>query len=104
MLLHSVILSWISLTGGDQGLMGGIPKPPFLGIDLARPGPLAGFGMACLLLSTLALRQVVRSPFGAALRMLRDNPTAPPSSASRCTATGWRPSSSPAPSPASAAC
>jgi branched-chain amino acid transport system permease protein len=74
MLLHSVILSWISLTGGDQGLMGGIPKPPFLGIDLARPAHLAGFGMACLLLATVALRQVVRSPFGAALRMLRDNP------------------------------
>ncbi|MDO9502377.1 branched-chain amino acid ABC transporter permease [Falsiroseomonas sp.] len=74
MLLHSVILSWISLTGGDQGLMGGIPKPPFLGIDLSRPLHLAGFGMACLLVSTVALRQVVRSPFGAALRMLRDNP------------------------------
>lgn len=74
MLLHSIILSWIGLTGGDQGLMGGIPKPPFLGIDLARPAHLAGFGMACLLLSTLALRQIVRSPFGAALRMLRDNP------------------------------
>jgi branched-chain amino acid transport system permease protein len=74
MLLHSVILSWISLTGGDQGLMGGVPKPPFLGIDLTRPGHLAGFGLFCLLLSTVMLRQVVRSPFGAALRMLRDNP------------------------------
>jgi branched-chain amino acid transport system permease protein len=74
MLLHSVILSWISLTGGDQGLMGGVPKPPFLGIDLAKPAHLAAFGLACLLVSTVMLRQVVRSPFGAALRMLRDNP------------------------------
>ncbi|MDB5413934.1 MAG: inner-rane translocator [Rubritepida sp.] len=74
MLLHSVISSWISLTGGDQGLMGGIPKPAFLGIDLAQPSHLAGFGVFCLLLSTVALRQVVRSPFGAALRMIRDNP------------------------------
>jgi len=74
MLLHSLILSWIGLTGGDQGLMGGIPKPPFLGIDLARQDHLAGFSVFCLLLSAVILRQVLRSPFGAALRMLRDNP------------------------------
>ena len=74
MLLHSLILSWIGLTGGDQGLMGGIPKPPFLGIDLARQDHLAGFSVFCLLASTVALRQILRSPFGAALRMLRDNP------------------------------
>lgn len=74
MLLHSLILSWIGLTGGDQGLMGGIPKPPFLGIDLARQDHLAGFSVFCLLVSAVILRQVLRSPFGAALRMLRDNP------------------------------
>ncbi|MGC5145374.1 ABC transporter permease subunit, partial [Escherichia coli] len=27
MLIHSTILSWQSLTGGDQGLRGGIPRP-----------------------------------------------------------------------------
>ena len=74
MLLHSLILSWIGLTGGDQGLMGGIPKPAFLGIDLARQDHLAGFSIACLVFSAVALRQIIRSPFGAALRMLRDNP------------------------------
>ena len=74
MLLHSLILSWIGLTGGDQGLMGGIPKPAFLGIDLAKQEHLAGFSVFCLLASAVALRQIIRSPFGAALRMLRDNP------------------------------
>lgn len=74
MMLHSVILSWVSLTGGDQGLMGGIPKPPFLGIDLGNRLHLALFAAGALILSTILLRQVVRSPFGAALRMLRDNP------------------------------
>lgn len=74
MLLHSLILSWIGLTGGDQGLMGGIPKPAFLGIDLAKQEHLAGFSIFCLLASAVALRQIIRSPFGAALRMLRDNP------------------------------
>jgi branched-chain amino acid transport system permease protein len=36
MLIHSTILSWASFTGGDQGLRGGIPRPVFLGIDLAN--------------------------------------------------------------------
>ena len=36
MLIHSTILSWTSLTGGDQGLRGGIPRPVFLGIDLSN--------------------------------------------------------------------
>jgi branched-chain amino acid transport system permease protein len=36
MLIHSTILSWASVTGGDQGLRGGIPRPPFLGIDLSN--------------------------------------------------------------------
>ena len=26
MLIHSIIITWTSLTGGDQGLMGGIPR------------------------------------------------------------------------------
>lgn len=74
MLIHSMIISWVSLTGGDQGLMGGVPKPPFLGIELARPQHLALFAAGCLAISAVLLRQVIRSPFGAALRMLRDNP------------------------------
>ena len=36
MLVHSVIILWVPLTGGDQGLRGGIPRPPFLGINLAN--------------------------------------------------------------------
>ena len=74
MLIHSIVISWVSLTGGDQGLMGGVPKPPFLGIDLGDGRHLAMFSAFCLLASVVALRQIVRSPFGAALRMLRDNP------------------------------
>ena len=35
MLIHSMILSWVSLTGGDQGLRGGIPRPVFFGLDLS---------------------------------------------------------------------
>ena len=73
MLIHSVILSWTSLTGGDQGLMGGIPRPPFLGINLSDHTTLYWFscslGVVCLLL----MRIILQSPFGATLRMVRDS-------------------------------
>ena len=74
MLMYSVIESWSSVTGGDQGLMGGIPKPPFFGINLGSRQQLYWFaaivGVACI----LALRRIVYSPFGYTLRMVRDNP------------------------------
>lgn len=73
MLLHRVILSWMSLTGGDQGLTGGIPRPIFLGIDLADIKSMYWFacvlGVACLLF----MRWILQSPFGYTLRMVRDN-------------------------------
>ncbi len=73
MLLHSVILTWVSLTGGDQGLMGGIPRPPFLGIDLANSQTFYVFTCATFVLCVLFLRQITESPFGYTLRLIRDN-------------------------------
>ena len=73
MLLHSLIISWVPLTGGDQGLMGGIPRPPFLGIDMADQFHLYVFSCAALVLCLLAMRQLMESPFGYTLRMIRDN-------------------------------
>src|SRR3546814_19000602 len=35
MLLYSIIQSWMSLNGGDQGLMGGITRPVFMGLALS---------------------------------------------------------------------
>jgi branched-chain amino acid transport system permease protein len=73
MLLHSIILTWTSLTGGDQGLTGGIPRPPFLGLNLANTTHLFWFasvvGVACFLL----MRYILQSPYGYTLRMVRDN-------------------------------
>ena len=73
MLIYSVILSWKSLTGGDQGLMGGIPRTPFWGINLGNPTELYWFacvvGVACMLL----MRYILQSPYGYTLRMVRDN-------------------------------
>ncbi|MBI5261833.1 MAG: branched-chain amino acid ABC transporter permease [Bradyrhizobium sp.] len=74
MLIHSTILSWSSFTGGDQGLRGGIPRPPFLGIDLSNHVHLYLASCVLLVLGLLAMRQIAASPFGYTLRMIRDNP------------------------------
>ena len=73
MLIHSTILSWASLTGGDQGLRGGIPRPVFLGIDLSSHLHLYVTSCALLVLGLLLMRQIAQSPFGYTLRMIRDN-------------------------------
>ena len=73
MLIHSTILSWTSLTGGDQGLRGGIPRPVFLGIDLSNQMHLYIASCALLVGGLLLMRQIAQSPFGYTLRMIRDN-------------------------------
>jgi branched-chain amino acid transport system permease protein len=73
MLIHSTILSWVSLTGGDQGLRGGIPRPAFFGIDLSNHVHLYITSCALLVIGLLLMRQIAQSPFGYTLRMIRDN-------------------------------
>lgn len=75
MLIHSVILSWQSLTGGDQGLRGGIKRPVFWGVDLTNHVQLYIFSCALLVIGLLLMRQIAQSPFGYTLRMIRDNAT-----------------------------
>lgn len=73
MLLHSVILTWMTLTGGDQGLTGGIPRPVFLGIDLSDTKSLYWFVCVLAVSCLLLMRLILQSPFGYTLRMVRDN-------------------------------
>ncbi len=72
MLIHSIIITWTSLTGGDQGLMGGIPRV-WGSLNLADVHTLywfsCGLGVVCLFL----MRNILQSPFGYTLRMVRDN-------------------------------
>lgn len=74
MLFHSVVISWSTLTGGDQGLMGGIPRPPVLGINLADTRTLFWFACVLAVVCLLAMRHLMETPFGYTLRMVRDNP------------------------------
>ena len=73
MLIFSVIISWQSLTGGDQGLRGGIPRREIFGFELASQLHLYQFCAVVAVLGLLALRHISTSPFGQTLRMIRDN-------------------------------
>lgn len=73
MLLVSVIQGLVQYTGGDQGLTGGIPRPEFLGLDLAQTRDRFVFSAFLFMAGLLAIRLVTLSSFGATLRMVRDN-------------------------------
>ncbi len=73
MLLHSLIIAWTPITGGDQGLTGGIPRPPFLGIRLDNHYHLYLFSSGLMIACLLAMYHLVQSPFGYTLRIIRDN-------------------------------
>lgn len=73
MLFYSAILSAIPLTGGDQGLMGGFKKPPILGLDMADPNIQYVFIVVVAVVVLGALWALTQTPFGYALRMIRDN-------------------------------
>lgn len=75
MLFYSIIIAWSALTGGDQGLQGGIPRREIFGIDL---GAQTNLYMACVTVGVaglLIMRHVSATPLGASLRMIRDNET-----------------------------
>jgi len=73
MLVHSLIILWVPLTGGDQGLRGGIPRPPFLGINLANQTHLYLTSCTLLIVGLVLMHHILQSPFGYTLRMIRDN-------------------------------
>ena len=73
MLMHSVIISWVGLTGGDQGLQGGIPRRVVAGIDLGDQYNLYIFAAVVLVIGLLIMRHIVNTSFGTSLRMIRDN-------------------------------
>jgi branched-chain amino acid transport system permease protein len=73
MLFYSIVISWQSLTGGDQGLRGGLPRREIFGFELASQLHRYEFCAVVAVLGLLALRHISASPFGQTLRMIRDN-------------------------------
>ena len=73
-LLYAIAFKWTSVTGGSDGLAG-IPRRPGpfgLTIFTSRTG-FYYFALASLLAAFFACRAMVRSPFGAVLRGIREN-------------------------------
>ncbi len=76
-LIYTIIIRWEVLTGGDQGLTGGLPRRALdmfgykLDLTIASNFYILTFVLAFL--SILICRLVVESPFGSVLRAIRDN-------------------------------
>jgi branched-chain amino acid transport system permease protein len=73
-LLYAVAFKWTAVTGASDGLAG-IPRNsgPFGLTGLETKAGFYEFVLACLVASYLFCRVLVRSPFGAVLRGIREN-------------------------------
>jgi branched-chain amino acid transport system permease protein len=67
-LLYTIVFQWVSVTGGDDGLHG-VPIPALFHQATAY----YYFTLAMTLLALGVMWRVVQSPFGYALRAIRDN-------------------------------
>jgi branched-chain amino acid transport system permease protein len=76
-IVYTVVVKWTSMTGGDQGLIGGIPKPPLsffvFSFDIGNPLNFYLFTVFWVVGSIIVLQLIVDSPFGAILKTIRDN-------------------------------
>src|SRR6202161_824333 len=68
-IVWSVAFQWVSLTGGDNGILGVWPEK-----WAASPSHFYWLSIGVAALSVAALRIIVFSPFGYALRATRDSP------------------------------
>ena len=68
-IVYTVIFKWKSLTGGDDGLLDVWPPP-----TLKSPVAYYYFALTIVGVSLAALHTIVDSPFGYALKAVRENP------------------------------
>jgi branched-chain amino acid transport system permease protein len=68
-IVYTVIFKWYSFTGGDNGLLGIWPAEP-----LRSPIRYYYFTLGVAGLAIVALYAIVNSPFGYALKAIRENP------------------------------
>lgn len=73
-LLHATAAQWRTITGGTDGLPGLPSIVPLPGAGpLVRDGMVFYYVLACSVSIFMIIRVLVRSPFGLALRCIRDN-------------------------------
>ncbi|HEY6910254.1 MAG TPA: branched-chain amino acid ABC transporter permease [Myxococcales bacterium] len=80
-ILWGLAYRWVGVTGGDNGLSG-FSRPSPLGLDLGSPRVFYLFSVAVFACAFFFIALLVRSPFGAGLRGVRDQPR-------RLRALGW---------------
>jgi branched-chain amino acid transport system permease protein len=68
-LIYTVIWKWRELTGGDDGLIGIMPAPV-----LVSSSAYYNFVLGVVLAAIVVLHRVGQSPFGRALRAIKDHP------------------------------
>jgi branched-chain amino acid transport system permease protein len=68
-IVYTIIFKWTGLTGGDNGLLNVWPPDA-----LRTPAAYYYFTLAVVGASVLALHAIVNSPFGYALKAIRENP------------------------------
>jgi branched-chain amino acid transport system permease protein len=73
-LVALAILRMRGLTGGEQGLTGGVPRPPLGPIDLTSFTAFYYFTAVVSLLAIAGMAWFLSSPFGLSLRALAANP------------------------------
>lgn len=71
--LWGLAYRWVTLTGGDNGLSG-LTRPSPFGLDLATPNAFYLFTLAVFAAAFILVALFVRSPFGASLQGVRDQP------------------------------
>jgi branched-chain amino acid transport system permease protein len=72
-LFYGVGMQWATVTGGYNGITG-ISRPTILGFSLIDTIPLYYLTLLVTAASYVALRHLIRSPFGLSLQGVRDNP------------------------------
>lgn len=76
-IVYTIVVKWTPMTGGDQGLIGGIPKPPIsfwgFSVDIGNPLGFYFFTVVIVIGSLIICKFIVDSPFGAILKTIRDN-------------------------------
>ena len=79
MVFYTFLLKFYRLTGGDEGMP--VARPVLLGQDLDTMSkteylawPYYYYSLAVLVVAVLVMWRIVRSPFGLALKTIRDNP------------------------------
>ena len=73
-IVNSILIEWSELTGGTQGVLN-IPKPTLAGYRLSLESQFVLI-VAAAALTTLFLRNLMRSPWGRAFVAVRENPIA----------------------------